>query len=272
MSTAKLDLHEIARHLKTTSIGRSTANELWPEIDSTNTRACELVQSNAPSGTLVIARKQTAGKGRQGRVWQSPLDAGIYASFLLRPNCKKEDIPVYTLALGVAASRAILSVSGIEVGLKWVNDLVIGGKKTGGILAELVSHETPPALILGIGINIDLEQEQIPEELADHIEWLEHLSDGPIDGNKLIAELCNQLEELSALLASGGKAQILDSWRQHSVTLGKRVQVIDPNGNKEGTALDINENGALIVETNGGERLTLYAGEISIRNLDGTYC
>lgn len=272
MSTATLDLQTIDSYLKTTFVGRSKANELWPEIDSTNSRAMELAATKAPAGTIVLARKQTAGRGRQGRLWQSPLDAGIYASFLLRPTCKKEDIPLYTLALGVAASQAILSVTGVEVGLKWVNDLVIGPKKLGGILAELTGSQTPPALVLGIGINIDLRQEDIPDELAHQIEWLTHIAGTPIDANHLVAELAFQLEDLSNRITAGDKDHVLNAWRKHSVTLGKQVQVLSTEGNKEGTAIDINENGALIVQTNNGERLTLYAGEISIRNLDGSYC
>lgn len=271
MSTSELDLQIIESYLKTSLIGRSAANELWPEIDSTNSQAIKLAKAKAPSGTIVLARKQTAGRGRQGRTWQSPVDAGIYASFLLRPTCQKEDLPVYTLALGVAASQAILSVTGIEIGLKWVNDLVAGGKKLGGILAEMVGNDSPPALILGIGINIELDAKDLPEELSNHVEWLGHLTNSPINCNHLIAELALQLEELSNCINSGDKQSVLNAWRKHSVTLGREVQVISSAGNKEGTALDINENGALIVETGDGERLTLYAGEISIRNLDGSY-
>jgi len=276
MSTIKLDLAKLDACLKTTNLGKSASNELWEELDSTNTRAYFLANSQAPSGTVVMARKQTAGRGRQGRPWQSPKDAGIYASFILRPTCKKEDIPVYTLALGVAASRAILSSTGVEVGLKWVNDLVVGRKKLGGILAEMVGDDFPPALILGIGINLNLSNVEIPDDLVNHVEWLSRLTGSEIDPNYLLAELALNLEELSNYIDAGDKAHVLDAWRKHSVTLGKQVQVIGSEGshkdNKEGTALDINEDGALIVETVGGERLTLYAGEISIRNLDGTYC
>lgn len=270
MSTTKLDLQKIDSYLKTNFVGRSKSNELWTEIDSTNNRATVLAKEAAPSGTIVLARQQTAGRGRQGRIWTSPPDAGIYASFILNPTCAKEDIPLYTLALGVAASQAILTHTGAEIGLKWVNDLVVGQKKLGGILAELVGAEKP-TLILGIGINIELQKRDIPDELADRIEWLTNIAGSTVDSNYLIAELALNLEELSNQISAGNKNHILDAWRKHSVTLGKKVQVISNNGNKEGTALDINENGALIVETLNGERLTLYAGEISIRNLDGSY-
>ncbi len=270
MSTIQLDLSQIESYLTTSFVGRSKANELWPEIDSTNTRAIQLAKDDAPSGTIVLARKQTSGRGRHGRIWQSPQDAGIYASFVLRPTCAKEDIPLYTLALGVAASRAILSVTGVEVGLKWVNDLVVGQKKLGGILAELITSNSP-ALILGIGINLELQKKDIPEELVNHIEWLTNITGSAVDPNHLIAELAQNLEEVSNNISNGNKSQILDAWRKHSVTLGKEVQVISAAGNKTGTALDIDESGALIVQTTSGERLTLHAGEISIRNLDGSY-
>ena len=274
MATNRLDLTLLDSRLKTSCIGKSKElNELWDSIDSTNKRAIELARAGTPAGVIVIARQQTAGRGRLGRTWESPANAGLYVSFLLRPACSREDIPLYTLALGVAAAQAILICTGVQVGLKWVNDLVVEGKKLGGILAEMVSmvDNNPPALVLGIGINVDFTAIPLPTELEGHIEWLTRLVTKPIDTNQLIAELALQLEEHSNLIESGRKEAVLNSWRRHSATLGKQVRVLSANGNKEGTAIDINEDGALIVQTTGGERLTLHAGEITIRNLDGTY-
>src|SRR5215470_16608177 len=119
-------LDRLESQLATGRFGRAAgwANELWDSIDSTNNRAAELAGSGAPEGVLVIARQQTAGRGRQGRTWISPPDSGVYVSLLLRPRLPSTQMPMHTIACGVAAARAIESCAGVRIGLKWVNDLV----------------------------------------------------------------------------------------------------------------------------------------------------
>jgi len=168
-----LALDVIEASLATSLIGRASghANELWPTIDSTNSRAAELASAGAAEGVLVLARQQTAGRGRQGRVWVTPQDAGIAFSVILRPTIPLTRLPLVTLATGTAVARAIESSVGVRLGLKWVNDLVLGGRKVGGILAEM----SGPSLIIGIGINVRFSQEDIPEDLQTKIEWLERV-------------------------------------------------------------------------------------------------
>src|SRR5277367_5956586 len=145
-----LSLEEIQKHLETRIIGHSDrANELWEEIGSTNTRVCELAAEGASEGVFVVARQQTAGRGRLGRVWVSPPDAGVYFSFLIKPAKPLNNIPLITLAAGLACAEAIHGVLGIRIGIKWVNDLILSGRKVGGILSELCGQ----AVVIGIGIN-----------------------------------------------------------------------------------------------------------------------
>jgi len=193
----KLDLAKIESNLKTRKIGRADnwSNEVWDEIDSTNTRAAVIARNGAHQGVIVLARQQTAGRGRLGRTWVSPPDAGIYASFLLRPEAAAlANIATITLASGVAFSTAIERISGIRVGLKWVNDLIVNERKLGGILAELPNVDGQTALIIGVGINVRFSEEELPEELKNKMEWLERCCAAPVDVNLLVSEMAYQLE------------------------------------------------------------------------------
>lgn len=281
----RLDLATLQAMLATRQIGKAAgwANELWDTIDSTNNRVAELAGQGAPEGIIVMARQQTAGRGRQGRTWVSPPDAGVYVSFLLRPSPSRSDLPLHTIACGVACVRAIWESAGLQVGLKWVNDLVANGKKIGGILAEIPSSTgsavSPPglaadrkvALVLGIGINLRLEVAKLPEELRTKVDYLERLSGQPVNPNLLVSSIAKQLELVLDLLAGGRTKEVLDGWRQHSVTLGRNIRAISAASVLEGLAVDIDDTGGLIVETAGKGKVVLHAGEISIRNQDGSY-
>lgn len=272
-----LDLEEFESQLKTSLIGRARGhgNELWETIGSTNDRAAELARQGAPAGVIVLARQQTAGRGRQGRAWESPADSGIFMSVLLRPACRQADLPLHTLAAGVAVSRAVWQIAGVRVGLKWVNDIVAGGKKLGGILAEVPGGSTRehqrPALVVGIGINTRLSPESLPDELKARVQWLENLSGQPLDPSLLAAAVAYALEELCRLIEEGQAASIIAEWKGHSVTLGRQVRALTPSGELEGTAVDLTDAGALVIELSSGQTVVLNAGEITIRGIDGGY-
>ncbi|CAN5493541.1 hypothetical protein BH10CYA1_BH10CYA1_24350 [soil metagenome] len=269
-----LDLEKIEPQLLTQFIARPDGgkNELWESINSTNTRAIEVAAQGGAHGTLIIARQQSAGRGRLGRQWVSPSDSGIYSSFLLRPEAQSiPNLSTITLAVGVAVSKAIRKSVGIEVGLKWVNDLVVDGRKLGGILCEMTSNQSGKALIIGIGINVRFEENQLPDDLKEKMIWLERITKQPVDPNSVIAEIANQLEEVYGLLLNGQSNKVLDEWRTGSITLGRRIIATSGERTVEGDAIDIAPSGALIVDT-GSEKIELHAGEITIRNADGSYC
>ncbi|HMW91480.1 MAG TPA: biotin--[acetyl-CoA-carboxylase] ligase [Candidatus Obscuribacter sp.] len=266
-----LDRKNIEDALTTELIGRGVC-ELHDTIDSTNSRAAVLAREGAPAGSLIVARQQTAGRGRQGRTWISPPDAGIAMSILLRPEIPLTRLPLITLATGVAVAQAVEALCGIQLGLKWVNDLTAGGKKVGGILAEMPGQ----ALVIGIGINLRLDEGNIPDDLKNRIDWLENLAGRPLEPSLLVAEICRFLERQYFSLLEGKSQAIIDSWKHYSVTLGKEVMVVSPTGdsarNISGRAVDIAESGALLIEKTDGTRVELSAGEISLRSLDGSYC
>jgi len=274
----KVDLARCDSFLRTEFIGRPRAgtNELWDTIDSTNTRAKELISQNgangAAIGTMIVARQQTAGRGRLGKTWESPPDSGLYVSILLRSeNRPLHELSLVTLAAGVAVSKAIAAVAAVELGLKWVNDLICANKKLGGILAETTGAATP-YLVLGIGLNINLDTSRLPEELKAKVTSLHEHTTAPVDTNRLLAEICNQMEELWQCLEANDNEAILDEWRRRSITLGRQVSAEVADRKVEGTAEEISDSGALILRTEAGEKLTLTAGEVQIRLLDGSYC
>ncbi len=269
-----LSLEVIEASLATKIIGRAlpednlSKNELWDEIDSTNTRAAALAAQGCGEGVMVIARQQTAGRGRLGRAWISPPDGGISFSVVLRPKIELSRLPLITLATGVAVAQAIEASVGVRPGLKWVNDLTLSGRKLGGILAEMPGQ----ALIIGIGINVRLRADELPEDLKDKVEWLERAAGGPVDPNLVVVELASKLEAQYELLKAGRSSEILALWKAYSVTLGQMIEARSANQVITGKAVDIADSGALIVESEDGSRTELVAGEISLRLQDGSYC
>ncbi len=281
-SSSAVSLAQLDSYMNTKVLGRAVGynNELWDSIDSTNTRAAELAGQGAPEGVLVIARQQTAGRGRLGRAWLSPMDSGVYLSIILRPAAPISSLPLLTIAAGVSAAAGISNASNVTVGLKWVNDLVYDGRKVGGILCELprspgiVENSTQSAqpMIVGIGINVSLNDEDVPDELRSKVEWLERISGNAIDRSKLVAEIVNEFETVYKQMLSGEAAGVVERWRHQSVTLGKQIVATSGSRSFEGVAVDIAEDGSLIVDTVSEGRKNLHAGEITIRQKDGSYC
>jgi BirA family biotin operon repressor/biotin-[acetyl-CoA-carboxylase] ligase len=264
-----LALEVIETSLDTAVIGKAVGhkNELWETIGSTNSRAAQLAAEGAPEGVIVMARQQTAGRGRQGRVWVTPLDAGIAFSVILRPNIALTRLPLVTLATGTAVARAIATSVGVRPGLKWVNDLVLGGRKLGGVLAEMPGK----ALIIGIGINLRFSEDDVPDDLKDKIEWLERVVGKPVDPNLVVLELAYKLEEAYQALLAGRVDEIVSAWKSYSVTIGQDIESNNGGQTIRGRAIDITTSGALVVQLEDGSTTELHAGEISIRKQDGSY-
>ena len=267
-------LLEFNEKVKTKTVGRpeDNSNEFWSSIDSTNTRLAKLAKEGVAEGCCVVAGQQTAGRGRLGRNWFSEKDSGLYFSTLLKPTKPLAELPVITLCLGVAAKRAVQAVSGVELGLKWVNDLIYQTKKCGGILAEIPmaseKNSGSNSLIIGIGINIKPPKIELPDEIKLKAIYLEEITSTAINTIDLATELCFQIEDIYNKMLKGDSKQVLDEWRASSVTLGKKVSTSDES--VHGVAQDVDESGALIVKTETGIEL-VHAGEISIRSEDGSY-
>ncbi|MCR5153246.1 MAG: biotin--[acetyl-CoA-carboxylase] ligase [Lachnospiraceae bacterium] len=255
--------------LKTKTFGRSC--RYFEEIDSTNNYLKDYARekgSNTPDGFLVVAGSQSAGRGRVGRKFFSPGEAGVYMSLFTRPNTSTENFVRITPSVAVAVCGAICSLAGKKaeaegltkphIGIKWVNDIFLNGKKICGILTENVTDETGRmGIVTGIGINVG--RLEFPEDLKNVATSL--ANEGyEINKEELIAEIMNRLEFYMDGLNTSA---FLKEYKEKSLVLGKEIKVMaeDPY---IATAMDIDENGGLIVKR-GDEVLHINTGEVSIK-------
>lgn len=237
----------------------------FKEIDSTNRYCKELAAAGAQEGLVVIADKQSAGRGRLGRSFFSPEEKGIYMSILLRPEIELQRSVLITSMAAVAVARAIETLSGIPAKIKWVNDVFINNKKVCGILTEAGIDAEKGSLdyaVLGIGVNVGTME--FPEELKDIATSVCNECGHEVTKEALIEEILKELEKWYPTLQDGS---FLKESRERSILLGKEIQVIDAlaeGGFYTAKAAEIDELGHLIIER-AGRRKVLDSGEVSIR-------
>lgn len=239
-------------------------------VDSTNTYAKKLAQQGAPEGTVIIADEQTGGRGRLGRRFSSPAGLGLYLTVILRPNCPPRELMHLTCAVGLAASDAVEIAAGITPGIKWTNDLVVGKRKLGGILTELSTDPVTKLVdyaIVGIGINCCQQADDFPSEIRDIATSL-RLSDCPADRTALAAALIDRLYQMSRSLRSG-KSDTMARFTRRCVTIGQEISIVRGDVVCHGKALDVDPDGALVVQMPDGSRHAIASGEVSIRGMYG---
>lgn len=238
--------------------------QVLPSASSTNTLLREQANAGAPEGLVILANTQTGGHGRYGRSFFSPADSGIYMSLLLRPRgYSPEQATGLTTMAAVAACEAIEEVSCCKAAIKWVNDVLIAGKKVCGILTEgafSLENQSMEYVVLGIGINVYPPREGFPEELQDIAGFV--LEQQQADGkNALAAGFLNQFLERYR----GADRDYAQAYRERSVVIGREIDVISPSGTRRALALDIDRDCRLIVRYETGEIARLSSGEVSIR-------
>ena len=242
------------------------------EVDSTNLYAKQLAAEGAADGTVVVADRQTAGRGRLGRSFQSPGGRGIYLTALLRPNLPPERLSPVTAMAGVAVCRAVERICGVSPGLKWPNDPVLEGKKLCGILTELsLEGETGRVqdLVLGIGINVSQRPEDFTPEVREMATSLAQALGRPMSRPALAAEVIREVDQLYAALAAGELEPYLAEYRRRCVNLGRTVRLLGPGGGETAEALDIDADFGLVVRTADGTVRSVRSGEVSVRGLYG---
>lgn len=242
--------------------------QYFEEIDSTNNYAKALAKQGAPGGTVLIAGSQTGGRGRLGRSFSSPAGMGIYLSVILRPNCSPADAMHLTCAAAVASCEAIEAATGNVPGIKWTNDLLLGNRKLGGILTEIAINPKTGLLdwaVVGIGINCCQQSADFPPEIRDMA-----CSLGLQSQNRAIvaAALIECLQHMDARLLSEKKETMI-SYRKRCMTVGRDISLLRGDHVRHGTALDIDDNGALIVRFTDGKVEAVASGEVSIRGMYG---
>lgn len=233
-----------------------------PIISSTSDVLRDWARDGARSGTVLLAEAQTAGRGRMGRSFYSPRGAGIYLSLLLRPEFSASEVLRITHYAAVAVARAIESIMPIKVDIKWVNDLLCGGKKVAGILTEgeISADGRVSYVILGIGINVT--GQSFPEELSEIATSLEAVSGQTVKRELLIGRI---LSELAPLLEEDFPRGFMDEYRARNVVLERDITVIRGEERYVAYAARIDEDGALVVRLSTGEERVLSSGEVSVR-------
>jgi BirA family transcriptional regulator, biotin operon repressor / biotin---[acetyl-CoA-carboxylase] ligase len=226
-------------------------------IDSTMTEASRLAASGAPSGTVVGAEEQTAGQGRHGRSWHSESGSGLYLSVILRHQLTPANLPVVTLALGLAVRDAILQSTDLVCDLRWPNDVLIESRKCAGILTHLEGS----AIIAGIGINVN--QIRFPDELGGIATSLRLVSSRVHSREELLLELLPAIDRYCALLERDGREPILEMFsRVSSYVSGRRVCVDQDGSELLGTTVGLNDSGFLMLRKDDGSNHLIVAGGV----------
>jgi BirA family biotin operon repressor/biotin-[acetyl-CoA-carboxylase] ligase len=238
----------------------------FDSLDSTNTEAARQARRGAPEGLCIVAREQTAGRGRQERVWISPAGAGLYCSTILRPRLELSDWPLLTLAAALAVNDALQDAYALATDIKWPNDICAGERKLSGILAETVEGAGGRACVVGIGIN--LRERAFPSELREVATSVEALTGMVADAETLLEALLRALAlRYETLHGADGAALTLKAWTaRSSYAEGRRVRVQLGTEAFDGTTRGLEPDGALRVETNGEIRI-IRAGDITIRGM-----
>lgn len=261
-----LTYEEIKEYLKTSFIGRNIY--YYDSIDSTNIIAKEIAVSSK-EGTIVVGEEQLAGKGRMGREWISPKWKGIYMSIILKPDMEPMKAPRISLIGAAAVNKALLNL-GIKSLTKWPNDILINGKKISGILTEISGElNMIDYLIMGIGVNVNLDKNQIPKELKEKATSINIEEGKSINRKVLMANILNELEDLYIDFKENGDiSKSVEICRENSVLIGKEVNILRGKESRKGIALDINKDGELVVEFETGIE-NIFSGEVSVRGLHG---
>lgn len=238
----------------------------FPVVDSTNETARQLAAEGAAEGTTVISDRQRRGRGRRGRRWISRAGEGLCLSVVLRPRCPPAGYPGLTLLAAAAAGRAIESRAGIGFELKWPNDILLGGRKAGGVLAETgTDRGGVKFLIAGIGVNV--HGEDFPSGIRDRATSIQLAGGGEVSRAELAAEILEQLEELYRDFGPNGDlSRVIDICRKRSATIGRRVRASGGGVDAAGLALGITEEGGLRIRLDDGRELTLSSGEVTLRD------
>jgi len=234
----------------------------FESIDSTNLEAMRQARDGAPEGLCIVAREQTAGRGRLDRRWHSPKDSGLYFSIVLRPRFEISGWPLITLTAALATVDALMSVGGFKADIKWPNDICASERKLCGILAETVETATGAAAILGIGINL---LPVGPEEFADRATSIQDVVHKTVEAEEILSALVESLAARYQLLDTDeGREHIIREWcANSSYAFDREVRVATANGSFNGITQGLDSDGALRVETTDGEVKTVRAGEVT---------
>ena len=242
--------------------------QVFEEVTSTNTLLKELGRQGTPAGTVLVADRQTGGRGRLGRTFLSPGGVGVYFSALIRPDCAPTELMHLTCAVAVAMCDAVEKAFGFRPGIKWTNDLVVGTKKLGGILTELGLDPKTGRVsyaVLGIGINCCQLPGDFDESIRNMATSARMVLGKEADRERLIAEMVLALERMEL----HAPEHMLERYKKDCITLGRQVSIVRGDEVRHALALDVDCEGGLVVRYDSGEVGTVTSGEVSVRGLYG---
>jgi BirA family biotin operon repressor/biotin-[acetyl-CoA-carboxylase] ligase len=252
---------EMQAGLKTRCIGREIV--YFSTTDSTNLRAHELGDAGAVEGTVVIADRQTAGRGRMGRKWESPPGVNLYASVILRPPVLPYHAPQLSFLSAVAVARAVEETTGLAPSVKWPNDVLLNGRKMAGLLNEMSAEtEVIRYVILGIGVNLNMRPEQFPADLRYPATSLALENGAPLSRTVFAQALLRQLDGLYELYLEAGFAPILKAWEAFFDLIGRPVEVDFQSRCVQGQVEGLDDDGALLLRLPDGRREKVLAGDV----------
>ena len=262
-----LTVAELRSVLDTKWLGQEA--DYFYETDSTNNRARDAAEKGTSHGYLAVADSQTAGKGRRGRVWNSPHGTDIFMSFLMRPSFGPSQASMLTLVAGMAVVKGVQKATGLNAMIKWPNDAVVNGKKICGILTEMSTEEdTIRYVVVGIGINVNARE--FPEEIRDKATSLKLELGRSVKRSEVIRAVAESFEEYYAVYEKTCDMSGLQAaYNEMLANMDKEVCVLDPRGEYRGKALGIDEEGCLLVEKENGELIHVLSGEVSVRGIYG---
>jgi BirA family biotin operon repressor/biotin-[acetyl-CoA-carboxylase] ligase len=255
---------EIKPELDTKRFGKEI--RYWRQVASTQSLAHEWAREGAEEGALVITEEQTAGRGRLGRSWHSPPYSGIWMSLILRPSIPLTQAPLITLMASVAVTRAIRRVTGLDVRIKWPNDLLVDGKKVCGILTELRGEQDQVQyVVLGMGINVNITPDFFPGELKEKGTSLAIAGGRTYRRVELITAVLKELETIYEGLLSHGFEPIRILWEEYAGMLGTTIRAHTARGEITGKAVGLDSTGALLVRQ-GEETIPIFSSDIDAEN------
>ncbi len=268
-----IDILEIKKYLKSPIIGRNIYYE--EKVSSTNSMAKDLAIKGVKNGSVVIADMQEKGRGRNGKIWISPPGRNIYMSIILRPKFSPEDARGMTMLAAVSAADAILEITSLMPQIKWPNDILINSKKVSGILTEMgTQNNIIEYIIVGIGINVNLSEEGIPDDIKNIATSLsmelnktqgKNISGNTrlISRNKLIISFLNKFDRYYEMFLSTGLSPVLQSYQKYFDMIGKDVEITLENRKVKGQVAGIDSKGALLVKTGENELEKIVSGELN---------
>jgi BirA family biotin operon repressor/biotin-[acetyl-CoA-carboxylase] ligase len=255
-----LRLQQVRDGLVTRRLGKPIY--YFSQIDSTNSYARRLAEQGADQGGVIVAEAQTHGRGRLGRSWVSPPFLNLYCSVILRPELPPVHAPQLTLMAAVALAETVASFVATGPSIKWPNDILVGGKKLAGILTESACHSGRiDFVILGIGVNLNYPVDLMPDTIRGTATSITSLTENNVSRELFLRRLIQDLDRCYGELEEAGFGAIAARWEARFGLRGKKVRVEMTDGVLIGTALGIDQDGALIVE-DGGQVRRIVAGDV----------